>query len=685
MRRPTLLVAACLLSSGCLEPVSGTSVPLDERFTSGAPEGGLDGGSGGGDTTPFAGLEGPTVVLSGTVVSEVRAQVDLDFRVRDEDAPGGRRNLGKLALPEPGEFQVEPPAGLGELLIEVFQDLAGDGPSEEDPYGWVQVTVGQSAVTDLEVLLVAGGLVTAREELASSRGGLAWKDHAGEWVSVTVQAQSDRSLPIDLDLRHGVTGQALGKLMLQQPGELSFEAPSGYGPLRLQAFQDLDDDGPTDGDPFDWTDIDVAGADLTDILLTLEVGRKLELAAELGHSEQPAGDPAGEGEGDTQPPDRKLFPDHEGPRVVLSGTVTASDAIPLDLDLRLVDPEAPGGNVYGGKVPLERPGDFSFEVPAELGGLSIQAFQDQTGDGPTDDDPFGFVELVVGTSDVSGLSIEAVVGGKEALAAQMGHDGGVEHDDQPREPALFGDHAGPWTTLSGSLTGAAEGQLAVDVRVPDPEAQGGNRQIGKTYVDAGTSWSLKVPRGVGTLILEVFQDTAGDGPSSSDPFATATVKVGDTATLTVDLALVVGARGQPSGGGGGVPGQPAPPSGGGTVFSDLGSSPVTLTGEIVLGEGVADAIGSSQIDLDVFGQDAGSEAGRTFLGKLKLEAGTFRFKAPEGVGDLELEAYVDLDADGPTPGDPFGVATPSPIRVEDEDIPGIRIEMQLTSASTLDD
>ncbi len=784
--RAGLLPLAALGLTGCLESLTGEERGLDERFTQGAPGGGLDGGAGAGELAPFAGIEGERIGFSGTIVSSMVLPVDVDFRQLDDALPSGRKDLGKLALQQPGDFSLEVPAGFGPVLLEAFQDVGGDGPTEDDPYGWLEVEVGGEPVAGVSLTLEVGGLIKARQALTQSAGGLVWDDEEGPRVGVSLQVLSPLEQAIDIDLR-GPEDQNAGKLTLAAPGELGFEAPVDYGELRVQAFQDLTGDGPSDDDPFGWVVLAVGGRPLSGQTLTLEVGGKLALAEALGHGGGAAGagpfddhegpmvtlsgmlsgidqgevdldlrqldadapggnvylgkipltepgpfsfdvpvglgtlsiqafqDQTGDGPSDDDPfgfvqvevgkrpvtgvalkvevgGKQKLaeslghgggddaagpFADHEGPWVTLSGTITSDVAGALDLDLRRSDADAPGGNVHEGKVPLEGPGDFSLRVPANLGTLSIQAFQDQTDDGPSDDDPFGFVDVAIGARDVSGVALPLVVGGKQQLAAALGHGGGGQGAAQ--DP--FADHTGEWTVLSGTLTGTTEGQVDVDLRVPDATAEGGNRQLGKlVFTVADGRYEFRVPQGLGTLILEVFQDQGGDGPSADDPYATATLEVGTESGLTLDLSLVVGARGAPGSGGG----QPSAPSGGGSVFNTLGDDPVAVTGRIELSAQAQAAAGSAQVDLDVFTVDPASEAGRTLLGKLKVEPGSFRFQAPRDFGTLELEAYVDVDGDGPTPGDPFGSCAGNPVRIGTADVAGLVIALDVAGARSGD-
>ncbi len=877
-----------LLFSGCLENTSGDPRSLDPRFTQGSPGGGLDGGAGAQDQTPFAAVEGERVTFRGVVSSELKHMVDIDFRQRDSDVEGGRRDLGKLALQQPGEFELEVPVGFGKVLLEAFQDVGGDGPTSDDPYGWVEAEIGEEAVEGVALVLVVGGLDDARKELTSADGGLAWEKVEGPKVTVSFEVVSGLVEPIEVDLRD-VQDAGVGKLSLSEPGSIEFQVPQGYGELRIQAFQDLTGDGPSDEDPFGWLVLEVADVDLEGISLELVEGGKLALADALGHdmgkapglfddhegetvvlsgtlsgvaegtvdldlrridpeaeggnvymgklaiknpgpfdlqvpeglgkvmieafqdvggdgpsSDDPyavveieVGDepvkgvdlvlkvgamsragsrltwedekgprvtvslqvvsplgrpidvdlrdstdggvgklalsepgvlrfqvPENYGElrvqafqdltsdgpsdddpfgwlvlevGDTDLEGSSLdlveggklalaeflghaqdkpagpFDDHQGKMVVISGTLAGVEAGSVDLDLRLMDPEAPGGQSYIGKFVEAGSGSFSLSVPESLGTLSIQAFQDQTGDGPTDDDPFGSLEVEVADVAMSGLVLTLTVGGKARLASSMGHGDGEGAQSSP-----FSDHEGSWTTVSGSLSGVVDGQVDVDLRVPDVSAEGGNRQLGKLMLAVtGGQYEIRVPQGLGPLMLEVFQDQTGDGPSVDDPYAAATLSIGEVSTVSQDLALVVGARGTPGSGGG----QPSGPSGGGTVFSDLGTDPVMVSGTVDLSSAVLEVVGKIQIDLDVFSQAPDSEAGRTLAGKLKVNPNSpgFRFQVPRDAGLLELEAYVDVDGDGPTPGDPFGLCTQNPVRVAEDDVGNLLIRLDLTS------
>ena len=48
-------------------------------------------------------------------------------------------------------------------------------------------------------------------------------------------------------------------------------------------------------------------------------------------------------------------------------------------------------------------------------------------------------------------------------------------------------------------------------------------------------------------------------------------------------------------------------------------------------------------------------------------------RRPANRRELILEAAIDPDNDGPTPGDPFGQCDQNPVRIGDEDVDGLTI------------
>jgi hypothetical protein len=120
----------------------------------------------------------------------------------------------------------------------------------------------------------------------------------------------------------------------------------------------------------------------------------------------------------------------------------------------------------------------------------------------------------------------------------------------------------PRVMVKGRVEGGAPGGVDLDVRVPDPEAPGGMRGVGKLLLPAPGPFELSVPVDVGALELQAFQDADGDGPSAGDPFARATLQVGTGVVEGVVLRLEAGAA---AGGGGPVHREmpPGAPGGGG--------------------------------------------------------------------------------------------------------------------------
>lgn len=363
---------------------------------------------------------------------------------------------------------------------------------------------------------------------------------------------------------------------------------------------------------------------------------------------------------DAKPPGP--FDDHEGPAMMLRGRILSEASGAVQLDFKGADPDSEAKLKQLGMLFLDGPGPFELQVPVNFGALSIEAFQDPEGDGPSDADPFGAVSLELGVEPIRDLTITLEPGGR---LLQIAAQGGAQMSP-------FKDHDGPWTTLSGVIAGGGAGEVAMDLRGPDPSSPTGDTYLGKVRLAGTGAYRFDVPRGLGALTVEAFQDAGGDGPDASDPYARVSVEVGDVEAIEQDFQLVEGAWSPAPVGGGG---SSAPPPGGlsgdaAPLFAELGEGPVTVSGVIELGAGV----NVSVVDLDIFSADPDAPGGRRFLGKLKVAPGAFSFQAPRGAGALELEAFADPDADGPTPGDPFGKPT-EPVVVRQKNISDITIRV----------
>ena len=606
------------------------------------PEGGLE--------TLYDELEPPFaegVAITGELLGELDRPLVLDLRDAEDEL------LGLWELAGLGPFEILVPPELGDVKLTAYLDRDLDGPSVDDGVAEVELTIGSDGLADLQLELVDG-------ELASSDGvptiPVPFEDYEGERVRLSGTVEGALDLPIDLDLR-GVQPESgklgnLGKLPLAGPGPFELDVPVDLGELQLQAFQDLTRDGPSDDDPFGWVTVIVADTDHTGLAIELEEGGKLKHAAELGPTDA------------TVP-----FFDYEGKTVVVAGEIGATDDAPVNLDVRVPDPDAPGGNRQVGKLVLPPGTGFTFDAPVDVGTLLLEAFQDLQADGPDDADPWGSAEVEVGSVPITDLRIELVAGAKGAAAAEAA--------GQPASTG-FADHEGAWVNLQLLVTSDQDGSIDIDLRAPDASAPGGNVQVGKQFLDGPGSKAVRVPADFGTLWIEGFQDLDRDGPSPTDPYAKVELDVGDEGQ-SVMLELEVGgfrADGQPD-----QPnpdhspdegGSPTVPMGGDTdIFGAFEGKAITLMGTIT----VADAAEGALVDVDVFTRAPDAPGGRKYLGKLKVEPGPWRLDVPADYGLIEIEALVDTDGDGPTPGDAFGAFAGNPITIERDNIYGVDLRL----------
>ena len=777
------LIAGLLLGSGCLlETTTGVPKALGAAYTT-APSG----DHGNTSVEPWVGYEGETVTLSGVVTAAAESPVDLDFWVPDASALGGWTILGRKNLGAPGVWSIDAPVGFGELVIEGFQDAYGDGPTPDDPYGRVAVSVGDAALEVPEFALdEANQLGALNQRLASLRP---FADYDGPTVTLSGTLSSDVVSVVTLDLRapmdeYGDEYKLIGVIVLEKPGAWKLKVPQSFGELRVEAFQDQRGDGIGPDDTYGSAAFQIGDADISDSDLTLEAG-----AYESG------------GGGARRP-----FEGYKGERVRIVGEIVAELAMPVQIDVRSVDPEAEGGLSEEGRLVLAMPKRWTMRAPKDHGELMVQAFQDITGDGPSDDDPFGFLTLAIADVDLMDQDLVLEVGGKEAMAKAMGHGGGefaiktcdqwdgpvttitgviTGGNDQPitvdfrvadpeaefgmaalcrqridspgafevgistdkdevflevyqdvdqngpsdedpyaglalpldgepvtdvalelvvgarssapaggdgppsgGSPRPFRDYDGEWVIIRGTVAAPQDVAVHFDFAVPDAKEPGGRRRLGMESANGPGAYELKVPKGLGSLALEVFQDPDKDGPTDNDPYATAQVTVGDE-DLELDVRLVEGARGQPTGGGDPNGGDPNADGGGGgggggnspeSCFADLGSEPVTLSGSL----GVADGVEPGLVKLDLYAPDSSSQAGRRRLCSIQFPLGGFSFKAPQEFGALELEGCIDLENDGPSSGDPCGYYKDNPVDIDDENISGVFIQLQTRSSSSED-
>ncbi len=354
------------------------------------------------------------------------------------------------------------------------------------------------------------------------------------------------------------------------------------------------------------------------------------------------------------------FAAKDGERVLISGEMTSEASGSVDMDIMAPDASAPGGMAHLGKLLFDGPGPLTIEAPTGAGSITLQAFQDVDGDGPSDPDPFAAASVVVQDQDIVGVALDMVVGGR-ALAQLASASGG----------SMFGDHQGEWTGVQLVAESSSSSPLVVDLRTPDPNAPSGDAYLGKLQFPRPGPIAFEVPRGLGPITLQIFQDEDSDGPDATDPFVEARLHVGREDTLDLgSLTLRPGGFAMP----GTAPAAAPAPSAAAPVFAELGPSPVTLSGTLVLRGLEAD-----QVDLDVFAVDPAGQGGKRYIGKLKVAPGPWSFQAPAQVGGLHLEVLFDRTGDGPTGDDPRGVYAGNPVLVGGEDLDSL--DLFLSSGS----
>jgi hypothetical protein len=211
--------------------------------------------------------------------------------------------------------------------------------------------------------------------------------------------------------------------------------------------------------------------------------------------------------------------------------------------------------------------------------------------------------------------------------------------------------------------------VTIDVRVPDAAAPGGMRQAGQIHLERPGVFELDIPADQGALELEAFQDQDANGPDDDDPYGRLSVEVG-AKDVQAAIDLVAGGRALAAAAGapGGGAGAGAAGPGEGDAFPAWQGERITISGTIQWD-------GEQRVDIDLFKTDASAPGGRTIAGKLKLPGGAFSFTAPKDFGALELEAFVDVNGDGPSAGDPVGRYADNPLMVGTQDLTGVTISI----------
>lgn len=277
----------------CLEKVTGEDIPLDPRFSNGGaaqPDGtpnaapqpsgspssaegqppsaqgeatpappagdGLPTGPNPAGELPYQDVTGEKIIVTGKVLADSPAPIRIDICEADASAQGGIRRVGAVNLPAgPGEFSFQVPVAVSALTLQAFQDPDKDGPSEKDPFAELALSLSGSAPAPLELKLEVGargraaGNPQPQEGPAPGGDGIQFPEGpkvplSGEVLGATGTVVVD---VFRLDSNSGAGRSYLGKIR-PLDGKFSVEFPVNYGPIELEAYQDLTGDSRTSDD-----------------------------------------------------------------------------------------------------------------------------------------------------------------------------------------------------------------------------------------------------------------------------------------------------------------------------------------------------------------------------------------------------------------------------------------------------
>ncbi|MCB9780417.1 MAG: hypothetical protein H6742_17765 [Alphaproteobacteria bacterium] len=677
--RPSFAIpgVGLLLLGGCLERSTGDAVELDERFVA---------------------KGGPSITISGTLTAQDDAPIYIDYAIADPEAPGGLARLGKETVDAPGDFSVDVTAGVGKLLLTAFQDLESDGPDAADPFGHVVLTIGEADVSGVGIELVVGGFDEAKNALGATPGGggaggpdhvevphgaggapvataealarvptpdkVLFADETGPTVTLRGTLSASGEVPVDVIVR--LPDGRSDDTLLAPVGAFALSVPSAAGDVELVALQDMAVDGSTPGDPQLTVSLAVGELDIDGIVVELAGATAAEGAPGGGgdapeHVEavhEDAAEGAAGGERVVQSPGP--FDSFDGATVMVRGEVVSDHTGSIDLDLRRPDASAEGGVEALGKVLLGSAGSFEIKVPAKLGELRLEGFQDAGHDGPDAKDPWGQARVDVGASDVDGVRLVLVPGARGTgeqhvevphTEASAGAAGTVDLDRigtpvNPDGVGPFSTTAGPHVYLRGAVQAESDAPVDVDVWV-QVEGQTELRNQGKFVLLTPGAFVLRVPKGAGKIAIEAYQDRDVDGPTEVDPIARQELVVGgsDIEGLLLALESTGAGAADPTAPGRAAGGPPAGPTG--PPFQDYEGDMVKVVGTVA-------AAAPGRVSIDVRVPDADAPGGMRMEGKVQLDKpGAFEFSVPVDLGSVELEAFQDPDTNGPDDDDPY--------------------------------
>jgi hypothetical protein len=258
--------------------VTGEDVPLDERFYKGRSESEAqpaDPSAGGTGDGAYVGYEGETWHLVGEVKSTSPGAVQIDVNEPDPAAPGGQRSAGKVHINEPGPFELDVPKTVLSLRLQAFQDPEVNGPDEADPFAEASLDLHDGPPAELILTLVKGGRGQPGLATGGPPGGAPGAAPgagpgdvpggapppppsgltfpAGTMVELSGTVTASRDLPVVLDFFHddgvGAGGRTYLGRRIVPAGAFSQAFPAGYGPVEIEAYQDLTGDSRTGDDP----------------------------------------------------------------------------------------------------------------------------------------------------------------------------------------------------------------------------------------------------------------------------------------------------------------------------------------------------------------------------------------------------------------------------------------------------
>lgn len=514
-------------------------------------------------------------------------------------------------------------------------------------------------VTDVAVPLdprfYAGAGDAENPGAASERLGLPWDGVTGETRQVTFTLETAAEGSIQLDV---IEPDAAAPGGVKRVGRVEGAAdtvtlavPVAVTTFSVEAFQDPDGDGPSPADPYASVPVDM-NAVTGPVLLKLVAGaRPSPDGAGAGGGPGPSG-----GDGGVVEPWRDIT---GPPRVEFLAAVTSPIDGEIQIDITEPAPSEPGGQRRVGQVRLPESGAFTLDVPTDREKFRMEAFVDQAGDGPTADDPYAELTVVVATIKSDIVQLTLVPGSRGAAgsggAPQPGAGSPAGGPGGPSE-APWAGQPGPTRRFTASVAGEWEGELQVDVSEPDSSAPGGQKRVGQLHLRDGGDIVIQVPLAVNGFRVEVFADAKHDGPTAEDPWGALDVSADAIGTPAM-ITLAVGSRGKPS-----APAAAPAPAGG---------APADIP-YVTVGGSVSSRL-ALPVFVDLFSAPSASGA-RKHLGKVEAKQGKWSARVIPDLGPIVIEAYQDPTGDGPSKGDPAMVYA-KPVVVGKTSITGLDLTL----------